>query len=172
MYNFTPSQMEEILSSYFSCEGNAAEAARCLSLSNAIVSKHWKEQGFKAQWGGKRARLDDDGAPNQLTEAEISTIVKAHEKYSGNATEAARCLHHGTSTIVRYWKLEGLLTGKKGRPSNAERSEMILKRGLPESGELLLSDAKLDRIIESFRLHDPDRSNIRDVIRQMKGYRR
>lgn len=98
--------VDEIVAAHEAYGGNASEAARHLPYSEGTIVRHWREEGFRVMSIGEQARL---------TEEEIGEITAAHAIYNGNAFLAAKKLHHGHSTITKYWREAGLPIRKTGQ---------------------------------------------------------
>ena len=89
------SDVKKIVNSYDKYGGSAAKAAKSLPYHHLTILSYWKKAGLKIRKGREGGDLS---AP------EIRKIIKAHKKYNGNASEAARNLLYNPRTISKYWK--------------------------------------------------------------------
>ncbi len=106
-----------ILLCYVIYDGNAEAVARKTKYKASSVLKKWKEAGLI---GGRSKKTD-----KEVTAEDIEEIIRAHMFYSGNASEAARNLTFGRTTITKYWKRSGLKP--KSRTPNPEQLQQIIQ---------------------------------------------
>jgi len=94
------SQIATLLGIYQACNGNTSEAARQSGISQPTVSKYWHKQGYEIREPGFVPLSDD----------EVTKIMAAHTIHKGSASAAAKHSPHAASTILSYWRGNGLET--------------------------------------------------------------
>jgi hypothetical protein len=95
--------IDRVVAAYPIYKGNASKAAEALGYSDDVIIKYWKKAGLRI-----RERYEHD------EKIDTDRIVEVYPIYKGNASKAAKDLHHKVETITKYWREAGLRTRKPG----------------------------------------------------------
>ncbi len=173
---------QKIINSYNIYNGNISKASKELHHNQGTISRIWKEAG-----------LENPIDVRALPKEDIEKILEAHTLCNGIAAKAEKYLHHSLSTILKYWKLNGLKVnppnGKysnkdktkiieshliyKGNASEASRNlgyavDTILRQwriaGLVPPSKIILSKESKQNIIKAYQVYD---KNIRKTSREL-----
>ena len=114
----TDEEKSVIVEAYRKFDGNAVAMARHLGYSPATVMKYCREVGLQFREGG-----------GKLNSQKINLIISAHTLLDGNANNTAKKVGCSHSTVLRYWRREGLDINPNGgdwnRLSETEQSRIV-----------------------------------------------